>query len=72
MRVSEVLNLKPADIEDQKLLLHDPKSGREQEVVFIPKKISRRLQDYIREHCCLINFSIVKFVEKQGVELRWA
>lgn len=49
MRVSEVLNLKPADIEDQKLLLHDPKSGREQEVVFIPKKISRRLQDYIRE-----------------------
>ena len=49
MRVSEVLNLKPADIDDQKLLLHDPKSGREQEVVFIPKKTSTRLQDYIRE-----------------------
>lgn len=49
MRVSEVLNLKPADIDDQKLFLHDPKSGRELEVVFIPKKISRRLQDYVRE-----------------------
>ncbi len=55
MRVSEVLNLKPADIEDQKLLLHAPKSGREQEVVFIPKKLSRRLQDYIRNKNILPN-----------------
>ncbi len=47
--MSEVLNLKPADIDDQKLFLHDTKSGRELEVVFIPKKISRRLQDYVRE-----------------------
>jgi integrase len=31
------------------LFLHDPKSGRELEVVFIPKKISRRLQDYVKE-----------------------
>ena len=38
MRVSEVLNLKPADIDDQKSFLNDPKSGRELEVVFIPKK----------------------------------
>ena len=37
MRISEVLGLKPEDIHDQKLLLHDPKSGREQEIVFIPK-----------------------------------
>jgi len=49
MRISEVLNLKPSDIDDQKLLLQDPKSGRELEVVFIPKKISQRLQEYIRE-----------------------
>ena len=48
MRVSEVLGLKPADIDDQKLLLHDPKSGREREIVFIPKKLSRRLLDYVR------------------------
>lgn len=48
MRISEVLGLKPADIDDQKLLLHDPKSGREQEIVFIPKKICGRLLDYVR------------------------
>lgn len=48
MRISEVLGLKPADIHDQKLLLHDPQSGREQEFVFIPKKLSKRLLDYVR------------------------
>jgi len=48
MRISEVLALKPADIEDQKLLLHDSKSRREQEIVFIPRKLSQRLLDYIR------------------------
>jgi integrase len=48
MRISEVLGLKPGDIDDQKLLLHSPKSGREQEVEFIPKKLSKRLLDYVR------------------------
>lgn len=47
MRISEVLGLRPTDINDQKLLLHDPKSGKEREIVFIPRKISRRLQEYI-------------------------
>ncbi|BHH83768.1 tyrosine-type recombinase/integrase [Desulforhopalus sp. 52FAK] len=37
MRISEVLELKPKDLDGQKLLLHTPKSGREQEIVFIPK-----------------------------------
>ena len=49
MRISEVLGLKPKDIDGQKLLLHTPKSGREQEIVFIPKKLSSRLQNYVRD-----------------------
>ena len=49
MRISEVLGLIPMDIDGQKLLLHIPKSGREQEIVFIPKKLSNRLQNYIRD-----------------------
>jgi integrase/recombinase XerD len=49
MRISEVLGLRPADIDGQKLLLHFPKSGRDQEIVFIPKKLSYRLQNYIRD-----------------------
>ena len=39
MRIGEVLNLTPRDINDQKLVIRDPKSGKEKEVVFIPKKI---------------------------------
>ena len=49
MRISEVLGLKPTDIDGQKLLLHTPKSGREQEIVFIPNKLSGRLLNYVRE-----------------------
>ena len=49
MRISEALGLKPQDIDGQKLLLHTPKSGREQEIVFIPKKLSSRLQSFIRD-----------------------
>ena len=48
MRVSEVLNLKPADILDRKLILNDTKSGKEQEIIFIPQKVADRLKEYVR------------------------
>lgn len=48
MRVGEVLNLKAKDVDDRRLLIETPKSGRESEVVFIPKKVAERLKDYIR------------------------
>jgi integrase len=48
MRVSEVLKLTPQDVEGRRLLLREPKSGREAEVVFIPKKVAERLKEYIR------------------------
>jgi len=35
MRIGEVLKLTPDDISGQKLLIRDPKSGREQEVIFM-------------------------------------
>jgi len=49
MRISEVLKLTPADVADRKLYLKNPKSGRKGEVVFIPQKLSVRLQEYIKE-----------------------
>ncbi len=48
MRVGEVLKLTPFDIADRKILLKEPKSGRELEMIFIPRKTAVRLQDYIR------------------------
>ncbi len=49
MRISEVLKLTPADINDRRLTLRDPKSGREQEFIFIPQRLADRLQDYVRQ-----------------------
>jgi integrase len=51
MRIGEVLNLTPNDIEDRKVVIRDPKSGKELEVVFIPQKVADRLREYIREKC---------------------
>ncbi len=48
MRVGEVLNLRVVDVDDQKLTIRNPKSGKSSEVVFIPKKIADRLKDYIK------------------------
>ena len=48
MRIGEVLGLKPNDIEDRKIILRDPKSGRELEIVFVPQKVADRLKEYIR------------------------
>ncbi len=48
MRIGEVLKLTPRDVQDRKLYLREPKSGREAEVVFIPQKLANRLNDYIR------------------------
>jgi integrase len=47
MRIGEVLKLTPDDISGQKLIIRDPKSGREQEVIFITQKIADRLREYI-------------------------
>ena len=38
----------PNDVEDQKLIIREPKSGKEVEYAFIPIKLSERLRDYIR------------------------
>lgn len=49
MRVGEVLKLTPRDVQDRKLTLRDPKSGKEREHVFIPQKVADRLKEYIRD-----------------------
>ena len=50
MRIGEVLKLTPRDVYDRKLIIRDPKSGKEKEFIFIPQKIADRLKDYIREN----------------------
>ena len=47
MRVGEVLKLRPCDVQNRKLVIHDPKSGKEQEIIYIPQKVADRLKEYI-------------------------
>ena len=47
MRVGEVLKLNAKDVHGRKLILSDPKSGNQTEIVYIPKKVADRLRDYI-------------------------
>jgi integrase/recombinase XerD len=51
MRIGEVLKLTPRDISDRKLILRDPKSGRENEIAFIPNRVAERLKEYARSAC---------------------
>ena len=48
LRRSEVLKLRARDIEDQKLSIRDPKSGKEAESAYIPLKLADRLNEHIR------------------------
>ncbi len=47
MRIGEVLKLTPGDINDRMLIIQNPKSGRAQEVVYIPRKLLQRLKGYV-------------------------
>ena len=46
MRIRKVLKLRLRDLQDRKLILSEPKSGREYEFVFIPQKVADWLRDY--------------------------
>jgi integrase/recombinase XerD len=82
MRIGEVLNLTPNDIDEQRLTIRDPKSGKEEEVVFIPRRLAGRLKDYIgqkgikHDHKIFpITYSAARVVSKKagmlvGVHLR--
>ena len=50
MRIGEVLKLTPKDIEDRKVIIRDPKSGKEAEVAFLPHKVADRLKMYINNN----------------------
>jgi integrase len=51
MRIGEVLKLTSKDINDRKIILRDPKSGKEHEIVFIPKRVAERLKEYTQSVC---------------------
>ena len=49
LRIGEVLKLRVSDISGRKLLIQEPKSGRDVEVAFMPEHIAARLADFVIE-----------------------
>jgi integrase/recombinase XerD len=47
LRIGEVLNLRAADISGRKLIIQEPKSGKDEEVAFMPEHIAVRLVEYV-------------------------
>ncbi len=48
LRIGEVLSLRVSDIFDRKIIIREPKSGRDEEVAFMPEHIANRLNDFIK------------------------
>ena len=51
MRIGEVLKHTLNDLQDRKLILREPKSGKEHEIVYIPQKVADRLRLYALQKC---------------------
>lgn len=47
LRIGEVLNLRVSDLSGRKILIEDPKSGRDAEVAFMPEHIAGRIAEYV-------------------------
>ncbi len=48
-RIGEVLNMRVRDIDGRKIIVHNPKSGKEREAIFMPEQVADRLRVYIQQ-----------------------
>jgi len=79
MRVSEVMSMRPRDlnVDVSTIAIEQPKSGRNGEVVYLPQRMMRRMNDYVREHGIGVNDRIFpisyttayRIVKRLGVDV---
>ncbi len=48
LRIGELLGLRVSDVAGRRLIIREPKSGKESEVAFMPEQIANRLDEYIK------------------------
>ena len=48
-RIGEVLTIRVKDIDGRKIIVQNPKSGKEAEVIFMPEQVANRLKTYIQK-----------------------
>ncbi|MHA2062349.1 MAG: tyrosine-type recombinase/integrase [Candidatus Sifarchaeia archaeon] len=49
LRIGELLGLKVSDISERKILIREPKSGKDSEVAFMPEQIAKRIDEYVKK-----------------------
>jgi integrase len=49
LRIGESLKIKVSDICERRILLREPKSGKEAEVAYMPEAVAKRISEYIRD-----------------------
>ncbi|MFI5343853.1 MAG: tyrosine-type recombinase/integrase [Chlamydiales bacterium] len=78
LRIGEVLGLKVRDISDRKLILKEPKSGKDEEMAFMPEQVAKRLLEYVNlkklapeDHIFPICYSTARtMIKNYGVKAR--
>ncbi len=48
LRIGELLRLRVSDIAERRLMIQEPKSGKEAEIAFMPEQIANRLGEYVK------------------------
>jgi integrase len=48
LRVGESLKIRVSDMSERKIVLREPKSGKEAEVAYLPEPIAKRLEEHMR------------------------
>ena len=49
LRIGESLKIRASDVTERKILLREPKSGKEAEMAYMPEPVATRMAEYIRE-----------------------
>jgi integrase/recombinase XerD len=78
LRIGESLKIKVSDISERKIVLREPKSGKEAEVAYMPEPIAKRLEEYIRtrnlapdDHIFPISYSTARaIIRNLGAQLK--
>ena len=49
LRIGELLNIRVSDISERKIVITQPKSGKEAETAFMSEQIAKRVQEYVKD-----------------------
>jgi integrase/recombinase XerD len=49
LRVGELLNIRVSDVSERRVMIKQPKSGKEAEAAFMPEQVAKRLREYLKD-----------------------